>query len=426
MTTLASPTNWRSGRQWSNWYAYILVPDIIFARRVNQASFAYPIAELTYDDPDGGTGVFGDVVIGQTVRIKDSSGVFKGWAEVRAAPSSTVLKINPTSIGDINFEDNDQIEVLNEFRPWAHVPRITGLGLTVTQYRNYDVVFAAGSQQPPVANDGAPYIGFLDGSDQITVDFDASESYTVREGATISSYLRNFRDYDSIVSGSTSSSSAQVKFPAGYRYVPLTVTDSSGNTHTNHKLVVGVDRDSALKVAIGQLSGDIERGWECQLQILESDVSSYPEGSTILVWADEYYSVPDAVGSLNGPSGYEHIKFYGFLTQDSSEIEPLDSTWSIAASSPLMMLENFPAFAITLQRYASPTEWGHVADLNWWRYTLDVMHWYSNILTLCEFIRPSFYDDYDLKAIDGPTGSQKAQFQQVINAVGARLTISTT
>ena len=208
---------------------FLLAPTTIFAARVNQAGFVYPVSEVTFDGVT--TGAFGDIKVGMTVVFGSSAGASdRGRQRIRAAADSDTIYIGRSSIGvhdgEVYPNDNDFITVWDDYRPWARIPYITPVG---DIYKDNDV--AVGDQTddiPPKANIEPPGIAgdISSGGSVLTVDFSGTGSYAL--SGTISSYSWDVDD-GTITVGTSASSAITATFPAGFRWVSLTVTDSNGN-----------------------------------------------------------------------------------------------------------------------------------------------------------------------------------------------------
>lgn len=417
---LSSPSTWRTHKQVVSTSLFLLVPDVVFSRRVNQASFSYPIFEITFDNPDGNPGSFSDVAPGMTIRVLDASGTHKAWGYIREAATSTLLKFNPMSQGDIEFADNDRIIVYDSFQLWSKIPHIDNNGVS---FKHWNIAFNASTAQPPVANLGPWYGNQVDpDTEVITVDFDGTGSFPVASGATITGYLWDVQD-GTITVGTSTSSQITATFPAGKRWVKLTVTDSNGNTHTARALVVGVDEDEfpAVPHIVRRLDGEVSKGWEAAFELLTPDASAYPPGTAVIFWATERYGATK--GSLNGYAGRQHVKFTGWVVDDNTKFEPRAiSDYLVNAESALGIMGRLPAFGSLLQRSATPATWSDCADLNWWRHALYLMHWHSTLLEVCDLERPAFYTEYPLLRISSTTGSLADQFQFVVKAAAGQFT----
>lgn len=414
MPALASPSTWRTHPHAVTVYAYISQPAVIFSCSVNQSSFDYPLSQVEYDTVT--TGAYTDVKQYMTVRISDASGNFKAFTYARELPSSTLLYIGVSSIGDIDFANNDIIEVLEDFRIWAKIPSINAVG---EQFKDWVIVFNEATSQPPVANASPWYANKVDGSNIITVDFPGTNSFPVAPGASISGYLWDVGD-GTITVGTSSSSSITATFPPGERWVELQVTDSDGTTHKAHTLVVAATDATALQVEVASLQGDADSGWQLGLRLLEGDVSAYDPGSAIIVWVEERYG--STSGSLNGFADREHVIFSGWLVEENISIEPLQSDWDVSAMNAVGILQKTPAFNQTTEYAATASSWFEISEHNLWRHAHYLMQWHSTLLSVCDVERPSWYASWSAVALDADGGSLYEQFAFVANAVNARFT----
>ncbi len=230
---------WTDFPQWADRFLFLLAPESIFKARVNQGSFVYPLAQVTFDTVS--LGAFGDIIPGMTVLFGSSEGADDlGRQRMRTAATSTNIFIGWSSQGirdgEVKLADGAYITVLNDYRAWAKIPRITLAG---TLFKDFDIPAAIGTPSPPVANGGEPVLQFIDsGTELITIDFDGTNSFTTAPGATISTYAWDF--VDGTPSSSAASTVAGVTFPKGFRWVALTVTDSNTKQHTTRIPVAAV------------------------------------------------------------------------------------------------------------------------------------------------------------------------------------------
>jgi hypothetical protein len=225
------PATWRDHPYHVMRFLHLLAPATVFAARVNQASFTYPLAQVTFDGVT--TGAYGDIVPGMTVLFGTAAGADdRGRQRVRKAATSSLLYVGWSSRGirdgELDLSDDLYITVLDDYRAWAKIPRITQAGV---MYKDFDTVIADGTPAPPVANGGPGYAGFVNASTGlITVDFTAANSFATAPGAALTTYAWDFGDG---TPGTASTSVvSNVTFPAGFRWVSLTVTDDNSKTHT--------------------------------------------------------------------------------------------------------------------------------------------------------------------------------------------------
>ena len=217
-------------------YLYIHPAETVFAARVNQGSFTYPMFEVTFDTVT--TGAWGDIQYGMTILFGSTAGASDlGRQRVRGTGDSATLLIGWSSRGrrdgEVNLADDAYITILDDYRAWARIPRIANDG---TLYKDYILSAGIGLLSPPVANGGVGILDFVDSSTGvITKDFDGTDSFPTSPGATIDTYAWDF--VDGTPSSSANSTEAGVTFPAGFRWVTLTITDSNAVQHA-HRIPV--------------------------------------------------------------------------------------------------------------------------------------------------------------------------------------------
>lgn len=416
---------WRNHGQLMHLKAAFIKPVTVFARRINQASFTFPLAQLTYDNPDGGTGVYTDVKEGMTLGVYSSSDVFKGFLRVRKAPTASVLYVSEVAAGDVTFADNDKLVVYDDYRLWARVPRMTS---TKVFYKDYDLTYASqitydgsGDKLLPVANTGPHYAGDVVGT---TVDIAFNGANSFRQAAGISdalTYVWDFKD-GTVISGSHLLAAATVRFPAGQRWVGLTVTD--GNSKSSRAVCAVMTRNTStypyVPVALQRLSGSVDSGWECAVSVLASDVSDLLPGTLMILYSDQYYdSIAD---NVNGYAGREHILFVGWVDSEDLTVEPFQDELIITARSALGILQTLPAFTASIERNLFPAKWHHQIYPNWFRGLVYLMQWHSTIALVCDVERPSFWGDYLFPAADYSAGSLYDQLRTEAERAWARLT----
>src|SRR5690606_39449163 len=116
------------------------------------------------------------------------------------------------------------------------------------------------------------------------------DSYAVAEGASISSYSWDVQD-GTITSGTASDAAITVTFPAGFRWISLTVTDSNGVTNTTRRPILAVDPDDdpTLKSATNITLRLTQNGNTLTANIPENiPRSSYPDGTLVMLRSEEH------------------------------------------------------------------------------------------------------------------------------------------
>jgi len=147
-TNLAGPSALRR-------YLAVVPSTTIATARINQASFSYPLAQVTVDTTSG----WSSVRAGMTVKIGSTSGASdRGVYRVRKVPDSTTLYLSEMGAGDpgllaadiksSGFADNDYVTVLDRRDVWSVLPRIVYPG-DGTIYEDYDLTVGSYNTTPP-------------------------------------------------------------------------------------------------------------------------------------------------------------------------------------------------------------------------------------------------------------------------------------
>ncbi len=428
MPAVLNAATWRTHPQFPIGHVYIHRPTTVFSCRVSQANFNYPLLGFLYSS---GVGTVGDIQPGMTMLVGTAAGLDdRGRQRIRKACDASYLYPGWSSRGrrdgELDLAQNLYVTVLNDYRVWAKIPRYTGDG---TMYKDGDIAIGTyGTQQPPVANDGPAIWGKADpATNKYRTTWNAGGSVPMASGAIISSYNRPCKDGTFVV-GSASTSVATIDFPAGFRYIDLTVTDSNGQTHTCHTPVyvepATSTGNSVLKVQVVQPRRSTPDGSTIVLKIWE-DLSTTvaPEGSLVIYAEDEYYG--GTKGSVNaGFSGRENTKFVGWIQREDWSVEGsefgLVRVTTLTCVDVAERLRTLPGFPQTVARSATAGSWNYMANANGLRYLHYLLYWHSTALEVADWIPVT--DDYPF-IIHGSEGkSLWAQVQQRAEAQGCVLT----
>ncbi len=387
-------TTWRSHPHTTEVFAFIYNPSVVFSCSVNQATFTYPVPELTYD---GATGSFADINIDHLIKVESVGGVFKGWARARKAATSTKLYIGHIGQGDIDFEDNDVLTVLDDYRVMTRVPRYLNNG---TILNDYEIVYDDQNENiDPICNAGGPVVGFVDpdNTDLLTVDFDLTNSFAMANGLTVSpgDFSGDLID-GSVTSGSIASGVFTAEFPAGFRYCEFSIEDSNGNIGSIKVPVKAVDDtlENVYPVVIDSHRIDIDNGSSISFTILADGIDEdeiVPE-SLVIIFVKEKYNTTE--GSLQGVAGRENIYFVGWLKDDRIDIDPDTDNVSFTAvdlAGKLAMLQGYP-FSITNK--TSPNKWTELKSLSLLRFMNYFLRWHTTVMTFTDLQEPAWNSIY--------------------------------
>ena len=150
---------------------FLLQPTVLFRAKVDQASFAYPLDQVTFDGVV--TGTYSDIWPNATVRFGSTAGGDDlGITRVRKLATSTTLYVGRSSqgnhYGELDLADNCWIDVLWDFRVWPKIPTIAADG---TRYIDSNLDWATyGQYSPPVANAGPAFVGTIEKFNYAGVD----------------------------------------------------------------------------------------------------------------------------------------------------------------------------------------------------------------------------------------------------------------
>lgn len=429
MPTPSAPavTTWRENQPYHyKGYVYLLRPRTVFAARVNQSSFTYPLAQVTYDTVT--TGAFGDIRPEMTVFFGTTPGGDElGRQRIRAAATSTVIKFGRsprgTRDGEVNLQDDAYITVLAEHRPFAKIPKFLKTG---ANFKDEDLTVGTRTTNiPPVANGGVPYIGFVDpDTNVITVTFtDASFA----NSGSIASRLWAVGD-GTITVGTSSSSSITATFPPGYRYVYLTATDTNGQTHTTAILVVACEKtgDNAPLYLFDIPNPEVLRqtnGHSISFRVKE-DLSDFPRGGVVIYFEDEQYG--DTAGSLTGPTGREHVKFFGWENTSTERIRAdetsLEGEVTIECLDIIGKLATLPGFTQVVTRKATPANWQQMSAPTIDTFIDYILRWGTNALDIAPFTRRPQTIAYPVVSLSADKIDPYQQVSRLTAAVGCVFT----
>lgn len=408
-------TYWRQHPQRVRGFVVVFPQDRVVSRRVNQSSFSYPLHQLTFDNPDSDPGSVDDVEVGMLIEFLDgTTGVSKGLSRVRKSISGSSLFIAPIGRGDYDAADNDIINIYDNYVPFSHIPYISSTGVL---YKDYNEAYTDQTKNfPPVANAGPARAGFVNDDNVLIVELNAINSFAVADGASIVSYLWDVKD-GVITVGSDSDAEITVEFPAGYRWIKLTITDSNGV-----EAIARVPIWAANTTTYAPMEASMSKraysghhvGWEASFELYDVDTSIFPEYAFVIYWEEEWQGAHK--GSLTGYPGAEHVKFVGWISHEYLEMHGLWNQHTIEAKGPLGHISQRPAFPQSVRRVANPSKWHQVKGLDWWKAVMYILRFHSNILEICDIERPSFYADLPSKGFDIEAETLYEQVKFLANA----------
>jgi hypothetical protein len=371
-------------------HLFMLSPTPVFRARVNMpGTITYPLAELTFDGVT--TGLFTDALPPRTLLLGTSAGDDDlGRQRIRRNPTSTVLKVGRssqgTNDGELDVQDNAYITVLDDYRVWARIPYID-LSDDNTIYKDWDFAASGNAEYPPpVALAGGGFAATIDsGTGLITVSFDASDS--VQYDPAISDSLSPVTDFDwfvtdgTITVGTTTSAAITVTFPAGFRWVILTVSSDHGKSQEMYIPVFARDPDDDQCIGHQVVSQHITKsGQEVAIRITQDITrADYPDGTLAMLWDREPSS----------PSDRSHMQFIGWHQTDEGSIRA-ERTATLRDSILHFVdvagrLKTLPGFPQVLEA-GIPSTWQYTQYPNVFSYLHYLLYWHSTALFVADFV----------------------------------------
>lgn len=329
----------------------------IYSARVNQASFANSFAQVTYD---GGSGTLANVRADMTILFSRTNSAAAAYhvGRVRKTPTSSIFYINETSA---DIQDNDYIFVLDDYRMWDKLHRVSGSTILL----DYDITFR--QLLPIVYNLKSGYAGEIaDGDSSVEFSF-APLAVAATSGATISTWAWSVGD-GTITVGSSSTQNITATFPAGHRWIHLTVTDSGGRAITRH-IPVWVHDDSYPVQLLAhddlEVNADLDGGYNGSVTAFDG-LETVLDNTLVCAWGVDTYN-----GTATSITG-DNIILLGRLRQSddqqaADETHALLSETRLTIEGPMAQLARLQQLTFEVRFDATPTIWGDIKDLTIWR-----------------------------------------------------------
>jgi hypothetical protein len=261
-------------------------------------TFSYPALFIPFDNATV-TGATANVRPGMTVTVgttpgADDLGRQRVWNNV---VTTGHLEVGRFSIGvhdgELTMIDGTYLTVYDDYRVWAKLPYLDNSGSDVVTYKDGRLLPVHVAQVRAVANGGPGYAATIDPSTHlITRVFDGGGSFQFDSGGTTINAVASY-DWDLVdgtpTAGATNTYTVTATFPAGFRWVKLTVTSDDGLPHTCQIPVFARDPDADVCID-HQISGYkiTPQGQEVSLKILQ-DLSrdTYPDGTLLMLFSDD-------------------------------------------------------------------------------------------------------------------------------------------
>ncbi|MDZ4764491.1 MAG: hypothetical protein SGI73_08060, partial [Chloroflexota bacterium] len=367
----------------------------------------------------GGAGVLADVRAGFTVDLGTTAGARDvGQLRVRRTPTGAALDVGETAPGVCPAAVGQHITVRRERRVWRTLPRIvassvgTAFPNTFTAYADYDIAYTNQNDAiQPHANittdaAGIPVrpAGFVDvGQSYRTVMLHAGTSVTLAHGAAIAAYAWDVGD-GTITVGSPTSAAISARFPAGFRYIALTVTDTNGAAHTRYLPVWTHDAAhpplTAFRVVRDVRSADAGRAMTLEWFGADAslDAAAFPEGAALCYWEIAQFGA-SAVGA---PASHTDA-LLGWALRDAETLRIADQArLRVEMGGVSAWLDRSAATPQTLRDPGvTATAWDQMRRLTADRAAHYALRQWSSALDLANFYPSGVTDEAQTVTLDG-------------------------
>lgn len=375
---------------------FMFSPYRIMEAQVDQASFTYPIAEVTMDNVSTSTDPGGDwqyVRAGMTVEFWDPTGSYIiGRQRLRKNATATTLYFGRSSQGSleglVDLVEDAIIYVYVDYRVWGKIPYIDTGTDPPTVYMDHDI--AAGTnvlEPPPKANPGEPAIGDIDavsGFFRVTLPHETNTSRAVADGATITSYEWGIPDTGWLVGGSVvTDPQITLDVPPGAYWISLEVTDSNAKTHQAWVLVVA--RDPANPIAhIDEFEilrhESRQDGSELDVKVTQDISTGLPDGTLVILYN----------GNPSSPTDRSNIEFWGWHQANPQKMyrdkTGLATSVTLECVDVIGRLKHVKGYSYLLSGDSNNVEdWAYMPNADWLKKIYYGLHWMSTALDVADF-----------------------------------------
>lgn len=375
-------------------YLSILAPDSILVARLNNSSISRGDRSIAYDGGTGTAGEYGRITAGQPLWVGSSAGAKdKGIIRVKSITGDETSGTITVAENAVDMADNDFLTIKEDYPLFPKFPRIATDG---TFYVDYSIEYTDENElPPPVAIAGPHRAGFL-ASGTVRFYLDATESYVIASGATLSSYAW------ACTGGSIDDAAASQTFidfvAAGTYWLKLTVTDDNSKSHSTyraifvHSATVGDADYPHSDFELATFNGSWGRGgWNVNLTARDvATTTDLPDNTLIVIWQDAIYGSTnqDIGGWVLNDADARNVLFAGYVRGDTVTRNWATGQVAFQAATINGQMINTPMFAISLDYDSTPNRWYQYANLNVPRALHHYWHYHSTLFEITDVILP--------------------------------------
>jgi hypothetical protein len=390
---------------------------VVFAGQVNQdLSLQTSWAQFNWNNDT--VGAYTDVELDQVLLIAPVNDITKATYRGRireTLPTATTIYCMESSL---NFAVGAYFWVLDVYEPQYILSRPDANG---NELVNYDQTYL-----PPrakVRGLRTAYINYVDpNTNKMRVAFDVSTSYAVESGDSITGYLFTFAGGTyTVVSGSLSTSTVTVDFDADTeQWGKLEVTTANGEVFKRRFKVkaLGTTTQPDASFKHPPITGDWQRGWSMNIAAF-ANADSILNMSMVVVWR---YN--ESYGGVAGGLDAFNIAFVGWLRKEEDPVTT-DQNYSVTSEAHFEVLGFGPIMGLLTAQMLpfvlkdTPTAWGEIKNLTWWRSICHFLDRYSTIAMLADLDFSDMTDTYLFPDIPCTGGNILSAVTEIANQVNA-------
>jgi hypothetical protein len=363
-------------------YLSFLKPSVVYCGTLT-GSYSRGDRVLTLSDVSGD---LSDCVAGNTIYIGTACGDYSISRRRFRLTAGSTITVDENSV---IWAAGQYVTVVDDHELFPIYPFITDVS-PYTFYKDYDIAYSdQNSYPPPVAIAGFPKVGFL-GAGIKTFTLDASGSYAIASGATISTYL--WECADGTIASPTSEVTTITFTTAGQRWLKLTVTDSNAKSQSTYRRVYVHERTGANAPCIdfeliGNPSGSYDSGgWDMKVKLYAgAELSNIPDNTQVVLWYESYYKGTEEYIGDNG-----NIRFVGYITSENISNIMSSGYVEFDVSTVNRILDSSNMFSISLEENTTVDTWYRfpTGTLTVARSIHHLWKWHSTLLDMCDVFLP--------------------------------------
>lgn len=343
--------------------------------RINQASFAFPLTQITVDN----TVEWSAIKTGMAFSIGTTQyGTDTTWGVVRKAPTSTILYIDAKGRGDSGYArdiaadlaDNQYVTIYKHRPPWGLLSAIRG-GIF---YKQYDIAYSdQGSSPAPLAQFGTWRQAFVDEvTGTATLTFNSAPGNDP-SGKSRDSFAwgaktiiaRQWSGDGGVAVGSETGSSVTYEFEPGFYVVELELEDSDGKLHSgfryvwiNTKTGVNAPLNTRFRCNISNDAQDAI-GRSLNLTVFgDSDDSDLYPGQGVLITEPAYFG-----GEPLDVEDQRVHTYVGYAPEHTITRTRTLKSVEVKLESPMHYARRIPQVTQQMSEVATPLNWSQATSV---------------------------------------------------------------